>query len=442
MLLHELFAAAGGLEAFELEIAVVEPGDQLILLHDVAGPDQRLADVALEGRRERALDRTFDPGVGRDAVVPGREREEQHERRDDEPRELPRGVAGAEEAAPERLHALPRAGHRAALGVALDLGQRTEQSGKALDEIEIGGLERPVAFEAQRADRLAEPDERHRQDALRALRLGESLVGAAHVAVAFLEGRPRDRRALVDGLLHRLLDRARQFGLLLEIDGVRERLHARTLAVEARERDPVAVEHRRELGDRRRRGGHEAVMLERRTEEIEHLAHAGGGLGVLGAHRPAQQRLEPAGAPREIARQTLQSAFVERRDVDGNGAEHLAFEFDGLGDMEPVVGGGCRDERALLEGTLDGFGKLRAIATSVGPCGRGDEAPAVRAREDEDAVGGIDARAGHGEPAVAERLDGARGGEARPGVVFGSGPQPRGIRDLEMRTTFGTAGAG
>src|SRR5207248_4795180 len=101
VLLAVLLALRAQPRAHHLQVAIVEPGEELAALHGVARAHGRLAYIALERRRDRALDLAFDARVGRHAVHAAGKSDEERERREQAGAELEARMAGTGEPRPE-----------------------------------------------------------------------------------------------------------------------------------------------------------------------------------------------------------------------------------------------------------------------------------------------------------------------------------------------------
>ena len=344
-----------------------------------------------------------------------------------------------EEARPEMLQRLPQAPQGSALGRALDLDQRPEQGRQTFHQFDIVRCERPLPFEAQRPDAVAHARERDGQHRGSAMRLRQALVRLEHLALGIFRQRPYQPGLLVGGLIHGHFDGAGELGILLELNGMRQRLDLRALAAVHPEGDPVAIEQAREFGDRGGGGRHETVVFERGAEDVEHPPQSQGRRGIGRIRVAPQQRFEPAGAPGKIAGERGQITLGARLGIDGDRADDSAIGLQRLRDMQsqPVVAGWRHHQRVVANRALDRFAELGAVALRVGPDRGWHEPSTPRLGQHQDAVGSARLQAGDAQPCLAEDFGIVGIGESRPGVVLGGGTQASRIGDLQMRSGVG-----
>jgi hypothetical protein len=252
----ELLGLAQPLQALEPDFAVVEHREHLALAHEVAGPDGRLLDVAVE-RRHRGQARTrFHHGARGHTVLAAGQHQEQHDRRRAGDSELEAGVGRTDErlevspAGVGRLHRQPAV--VAPLNFQHGAGDRRQH----LEELDRHRVERPIgrALAGQGTDEPASLDQRDRAD-----RGGLGLSRELRVRPddARLAARPRrvDHGALlVDRLVHGGADRAHQVRLLAEVGAVRDGPHPDASALDEADAHALAAEPRRHRRDEGRRG--------------------------------------------------------------------------------------------------------------------------------------------------------------------------------------------
>ncbi len=95
-----LVALARQLHALELQVPVVETPDDLPLSDRIAGAQQGVFHVAVDGRGDGALDRSLQRRIGGDAEIASRESEERGDDDDGHSTELQRRVPRARQSHP------------------------------------------------------------------------------------------------------------------------------------------------------------------------------------------------------------------------------------------------------------------------------------------------------------------------------------------------------
>src|SRR6267142_1165094 len=415
VLLRVLVALRAETRALHLQVAVVEPGEHLAAADRVAGAHGGLAHIALERRGERALDLAFDARIGRNTVAPRGESEEHGERGEESRGELQSAMPGAGEPAPEILRRLHRVGAQPALLRAPQVDQRPQHAGESFEKLEGLRVETKAvrALEGQHADLALAVQQGEGGDAAGARSLRELGVRQRHDRPGLALRRVDHRLALVERLGHGIDGRAEQVRLAVEPRGVRHRLDIDRAALERCEHHPIAAQARGELGHQRRGGVTILDLLENCRDDLQdHVEAQARRLHRIG--RAAQQHLEPARAPLQLAHRRLQLDLVAPRQLEPDHAAHLAVEPHRVGDLV-VRPARLHQPAPFAQRALDDLRELRALAPALGPeCERGERLDARLLQHHQRVAHAADGMALQLEPALAELLGARRRGEAPP----------------------------
>ena len=154
ILARHLLPLAGKLRALQLQLAVVERGQQLPGVHEVAGARGRLLDVAVERRDSGALDPRLNHRPRRDAIIASSQDPEERHGHDADDRQLQRDVPGSNEMFDETPAPVERVRRERAIVAPLEMQDRSRDGRHGLQKLDRRRIERRLRgpLQRQRAD--------------------------------------------------------------------------------------------------------------------------------------------------------------------------------------------------------------------------------------------------------------------------------------------------